>query len=146
MKRTLGLGLALIGGAALVAAPALADDHLHSLGASLFGQMEVGHEGAGDDAGGDFAGEIDMEAGTLCYYLEVYGLEDVTAAHLHKGAEGENGPPVVVLEVMGEDSDEACAEVEAGLLADIAANEDGYYINVHTQANPAGAVRGQLGT
>ncbi len=146
MKRTLGLGLALGCGAMLGSVPALADDHLHSLGASLFGEMEVGHEGAGDDAGGDFAGEINMEAGTLCYFLEVYGLEDVTAAHLHKGPAGENGPPVVVLEVMGDDGDEVCADVEAELLADIAANEDGYYVNVHTQAIPAGAVRGQLGT
>ena len=135
---------ALAGAAILAAAPVLADGHEHTLGASLFGENEVGHEGAGEDAGGDFMGLIDMNAGTLCYYLETYGLDDVTAAHLHKGAEGENGPPVVVLEADADD--EICTDVEADVLADIAENEEGYYVNVHTAAIPAGAVRGQLGS
>lgn len=142
------LGWMLLGGAALAAAPVLADGHEEAheraLGASLFGMNEVGHEGAGEDAGGDFSGIIDMEAGTLCYYLETYGLEDVAAAHVHKGAAGENGPPVVVLEANADD--EVCAEVEADVLTDMAANEEGYYVNVHTAAIPAGAIRGQLGS
>lgn len=136
--------MALLCGAGLAAAPALADDHFHSLGAALFGQNEVGHDGAGKDAGGDFVGEIDMDAGTLCYYLETYGLEEVTAAHLHKGKAGENGAPVVVLEA--DAPDEVCTEVEAELLSDIMQNEEGYYVNVHTAAIPAGAIRGQLGS
>lgn len=130
----------------MAVAPAQADDEVHSLGASLFGEYEVDHEGAGTDAGGDFTGEIDMARGTLCYYLEVYGLDEVTAAHIHKGKDGENGPPVVVLEFDGADRDEVCLEVEAELLADIARHEERYYVNVHTAAYPAGAIRGQLGS
>lgn len=130
----------LIGGA-LAAAPLLAEEK--AVGASLFGENEVGHEGAGEDAGGDFSGFIDTEAGTLCYYLETYGLDTVTAAHLHKGRDGSNGDPVVVLEANADD--EVCVEVEAGLLSDIARREKDYYVNVHTEAYPAGAVRGQLG-
>ncbi|KEO87513.1 hypothetical protein EH30_07765 [Erythrobacter sp. JL475] len=130
----------------MAVAPAQADDEVHSLGASLFGENEVDHEGAGEDAGGDFTGEIDMSRGTLCYYLEVYGLDEVTAAHIHKGKDGENGPPVVVLEFEGADRDEVCLEVEAELLADMARHEERYYVNVHTAAYPAGAIRGQLGS
>ena len=135
--------LALACAAGLGGTAVLAQDTTKAVGASLFGENEVGHEGAGDDAGGDFSGEIDLEAGTLCYYLETYGLDTVTAAHVHKAKEGANGPPVVVL--MADEDDETCAEVEADVLADIAAHEDRYYVNVHTEAYPAGAIRGQLG-
>lgn len=137
---------------ALLAGPVLADEQAdmegepHMIGASLFGENEVDHEGAGEDASGGFSAEINLEAGTLCYFLEVDGLENVTAAHIHKGAKGKNGPPVVVLEVMEGDSDDVCVEVEAGVLNDIVENEDGYYVNVHTQSHPAGAIRGQLGS
>lgn len=143
MKRNMTV-TALAGLGILLAVPAFADGHEHTLGASLFGENEVGHDGAGEDAGGDFMGIIDMRAGSLCYYLETYGMEDVTAAHLHKGAKGENGPPVVAL--LADADDETCADVEGEVLADIAADEEGYYVNVHTAAIPAGAVRGQLGS
>lgn len=143
---TLVCGAGLLG-ASIVAAPAaLADEHLHALGASLFGANEVGHQGAGEDASGDFSGEIDMEAGTLCYYLEVEELDGFTAAHIHKGKEGKNGPPVVVLELTGEDGEETCAQVDGEVLAAIASDHEDYYVNVHTSEFPAGAIRGQLGS
>ena len=140
-------GAAVLAGAgalALVSTPALGQDAFKAIGASLFGDNEVGHEGAGEGAGGDFEGMVDLEAGTLCYYLEVRGLDTVTAAHLHKGGEATNGPPVVTLELASDD--EVCSEVEAELLRDIARNSRNYYVNVHTEAFPAGAVRGQLGS
>lgn len=139
--------LALVTGTALLgASAALAQDDAVALGASLFGENEVGHKGAGEDASGNFEGEIDMEAGTLCYFLEVEELDGFTAAHIHKGKAGENGPPVVVLELTGEDGDEVCAEVDAEALKGIAKDQAGHYVNVHTKAFPAGAVRGQLGS
>ena len=140
------MGLLLAGAIASAAPTAWAQDEYKSLGATLFGENEIGHEGAGDDAGGDFDGEIDMEQGTLCYYLEVYGLDEVTASHLYKGGKGVNGEPVLALEVLGEDGDEVCAQVEPELLRDIMRNEFNYYVNVHTAALPAGAIRGQLGS
>ena len=143
MNGTMKLALAGVVAGALATTAALAQDTVTMLGAQMYGEQEVGHEGAGEDAGGDFVAEIDSEAGTLCYFLDTYGLDDVTAAHVHKAPDGENGPPVVVLEVGADD--EVCAEVEAELLGDIAANPDQYYVNVHTAAIPAGAIRGQLG-
>ena len=140
-----GWSLALLGGAGAVmvgAAPVLAAES--AIGASLFGENEVDHEGAGEDAGGDFAGYIDTRAGTLCYYLETYGLEDVTAAHLHEGAKDANGPPVVTLEANADD--EVCVEVDKALLERIVEEEDAFYVNVHTEALPEGAIRGQLGS
>ncbi|MEM9500389.1 MAG: CHRD domain-containing protein [Pseudomonadota bacterium] len=77
--------------------------------------------------------------------LEVDGLDTVTAAHIHKGKLSENGPPVVTLELMGDDSEDVCLDVDSNLLNDIAKNRPDYYVNVHTEAFPAGAIRGQLG-
>ena len=152
MKLTHNARIAAVCGAGLIGAgiigvpAALADGHAHALGASLFGANEVGHQGAGEDASGNFEGEIDMEAGTLCYYLEIEELDGFTAAHIHKGKEGKNGPPVVVLELTGEDGEETCTQVDGEVLAAIASDHEDYYVNVHTSEFPAGAVRGQLGS
>jgi len=134
-----------VGITAMAASPLLAQDETIMVGTTMFGENEVGHKGAGKDASGDFTGEIDTDAGTLCYFLDIEGLDDVTAAHVHKGKKGKNGPPVVVLQLDNPDDEDLCVEVDGDLLADIAKNESGYYVNVHTASIPAGAIRGQLG-
>lgn len=134
-------GLAALGALAVLTGPAHADDHLAFTGTSLFGEYEVGHKGAGEEASGDFSAELDLQAGRLCYILEISGLSGFTAAHIHKAEKGKNGPPVVTLELTSEDR---CIAVDAELLKDIAKNEHKYYINVHTDAFPNGAIRGQL--
>jgi hypothetical protein len=143
-------GTGLVGAAALsmvVASASFAqDDGDYSyVGTSLFGENEVGHKGAGDDASGDFTAELDLANGRMCYLLEVEGLDTVTAAHLHQGADGRNGPPVVTLELMGDDGEDVCVDVEPDLLKKIERNPAGYYVNVHTPKYREGAIRGQLG-
>ncbi len=128
----------------VLAAPVLADNHLAYVGTSMFGDQEP-EGGAGETAMGDFSAELDLKAGRMCYMLEVEGLDDFTAAHIHKGKLGEAGPPVVTLELMGDDGEDVCVDVDADLLKDIAKNRAKYYVNVHTTAFPAGAIRGQLG-
>lgn len=125
-------------------AGALAQDNMAYIGTSLFGEQEVGHDGAGDEASGDFSAELDLAKGRMCYMLEVDGLDTFTAAHIHEGAAGKEGPPVASLELLGEDGDDVCVDVDAALLKKIAGNKSRYYVNVHTEAFPAGAVRGQL--
>lgn len=133
--------------ACLAAVPAGAgaqDGRFAYVGTSLFGDQEVGHEAAGEDASGDFTAELDLTAGKICYALEVDGLDTVTAAHLHEGEFGKNGPPMVTLQLMGEDGEDVCTAVDKALLAKIAKNKADYYVNVHTEAFPDGAIRGQL--
>ena len=107
---------------------------------SLEGAQETA--GGADEGYGDFSAEIDPAKGTLCYMLAVGDVE-MTAAHIHQGKAGEDGPPVATLEDTGPD-DKACLELDAELLRKIGSKPQNYYVNVHTADYPKGAIRGQL--
>ncbi len=136
--------LAAAGIGTMASGAAWAQDEIAFIGTGLFGEQEVGHKGAGEEASGDFSAELDLKAGRLCYILEIDGLDDFTVAHLHEGKVGANGPPVVTLELLGDDGEDLCVDVDAKLLKDIAKNKEKYYVNVHTKEFPQGAIRGQL--
>lgn len=136
-----------IGAGMVMVAPGAAqaeEERYAYIGTSLFGEQEVDSEGAGDDASADFGAEFDFKDGRMCYMLEMDGLKDFTAAHIHKGKIGENGPPVITLE-LSKDGQDTCVAADVALMKDIVANEADYYVNLHTKRYPNGAVRGQLG-
>jgi hypothetical protein len=82
---------------------------------------------------------------TLCADLKVQDIGAVTAAHIHRGAAGVNGPPVVTLSPPDDDNDsDDCDVVADALLDEIVANPAGFYVNIHTADYPNGAIRGQL--
>lgn len=128
----------------------------------LSGRSEVGTSAAmaGDPNG---TGElyvfgIDGDPTTFCYVLIVDRIEDGApgpgspfAAHLHRGARGQNGPVVANLAFpQGGQSadclsqDEAGKFVNGGSVQEILASPGSFYVNVHTAEYPNGAVRGQL--
>jgi CHRD domain len=112
----------------------------------LSGRNEIdprtGRPGAGDPEGRGVARvDLDPARGRVCWAIAVGGIGRVTAAHIHAGGCAENGP--VVVDFRGRLR--GCATVGPGLLAAIAADPGGYYVNVHTAEYPGGAVRGQLG-
>jgi hypothetical protein len=74
----------------------------------------------------------------------------VTAAHIHVGPAGVAGPVVVPLftdvALSGTDSASGCVSgVSEELIKAIRHDPENYYVNVHSDVFPAGAIRGQLG-
>lgn len=134
--------------------------------AEEFAKFEVALSGAQEvppvetQADGQFTINFNEELSEATYTLEVGDTQTpITAAHLHCGVAGENGPPVVPLstEAQGEqtitnaDIDTEAAQQEAcetpinniaSLLDAMADNR--IYVNVHTQANPEGELRAQI--
>ena len=89
----------------------------------------------------------------LTYTVDVSGLADITAAHIHAGVAGENGGPVRDLEFAPTTAGSARAsgewrmdDAEQPLTAELveALKAGGLYVNVHSSANPPGEIRGQI--
>lgn len=127
--------------AAALALPATALAAPARLAATLNGANETG--GGDPNGAGKFSAEADPDTGDFCFTLSATGIDAPTAAHVHTGAAGKDGPPVITVQVTGEGSDE-CVAAEPDTLKAILAAPEGYYVNVHTAAFPKGAVRGQL--
>jgi CHRD domain len=77
----------------------------------------------------------------------------VTAAHIHPGAAGVNGSPVVNLSITAGEFvlatgagsiTKTVSGVDAALTQQIINNPAGYYFNVHSALNGGGFARGQL--
>jgi CHRD domain len=144
-RGTLALAAALgVVGTLALAGTALAAET--TLTATLAGVTE-GETPGDDDGAGTASIVIDPAAGTACWTLTAENIEPVTQSHIHVGAEGESGDVVVPLDVDGfEGSSEGCIEPmeDAAVLQEIVDNPAGYYVNLHTDDFPAGAIRGQL--
>lgn len=126
------------------AAPAAAPSGPQAFEVSLVGDEETPDEG---DPDGKASGTvtIDPAKGTVCADIEYHRLAPATMAHVHAGARGKAGPPVVTLPV--DDGDgvvKGCAKAAPDAIAAILADPAGYYVNVHTTELPKGAIRGQL--
>lgn len=113
-------------------------------------QFRAQLSGANEPAGGDPNGaglariEINNTTNTVCTDLEVRQISPATAAHIHRGAAGVNGPPVITLDTPDDNDSDDCDEVNQTLIDEIRANPAGFYVNVHTADYPDGAIRGQL--
>lgn len=109
------------------------------LGATLNGANEVG--GGDADGTGTFSAEVDADAGDFCYTVTSARIAAPTMAHVHAGAAGANGAPVITIAAKGNDE---CVAVEPDVLKPIVAAPENYYVNIHNAEFPGGAIRGQL--
>ncbi|MGH8935607.1 MAG: CHRD domain-containing protein [Acidimicrobiia bacterium] len=99
-----------------------------------------------EDGTGSATITLDAEAGEVCFELTVEGIEPASAAHIHQAAAGTAGPVVVPLEpAPAEGSSNGCVSADPAVIAEIAGDPAGFYVNVHNAEFPDGAVRGQLG-
>ena len=114
------------------------------LSVTMTGIQEVPGPG---DANGTGTAEIrvDTAQSQVCWDLYAREIDAATAAHIHRGAEGVAGPPVVTLTAPGADGhSQGCQTVDPALARSLALEAHNYYANVHTGAFPNGAIRGQL--
>lgn len=110
--------------------------------AKLTGAEEV--PGPGDPDGSGSASVTIDSAGKVCVDLKVDAIAPATAAHIHRGAAGVAGPPVVTLQAPSGGASKGCIDTSAEVIAEIKANPAGFYVNVHNPEHPPGAIRGQL--
>ncbi len=85
---------------------------------------------------------VNSGAGEVCWTIEVdeNTVDPILMAHIHIGASTTTGPVVVPLNPYTG----GCAEVSRELALAIILEPSSYYVNVHNQPYPAGALRGQL--
>ena len=129
-----------------------------SFNAKLTGNNEV--PSVKTKAKGDVKFKLSSDGTELSYKLNVKNIENPTAAHIHHGMKGKSGPPLANLftgpkkegkfsgelskgtitandlsgDLMGKSLDDLVKLIKAGDL----------YVNVHTDANPDGEIRGQV--
>jgi hypothetical protein len=114
---------------------------LATLKANMTGEQEV--PGPGDPNGSGDA-VIKVFRSRVCYTLEVQRIAPATAAHIHVGLRGEAGPVVVPLEPPTDGSSMACTQIPRALSLELREHPNRYYVNVHNDPFPDGAIRGQL--
>jgi CHRD domain len=112
------------------------------LRAELSGEEEVP---PGDPDGSGSATIIVIPStNTICYVLTAEGIEPATAAHIHSGRPGEAGPVEVPLEPPTFGASGGCTQAEPEDVSGLQENPENYYVNVHNEEYPEGAIRGQL--
>lgn len=154
--------LTAVGLAAAIAVPTIAFGNARSNNANqtpqtplvsrMLGANEVPPPGD-PDGFGMASVTFDLTATTpnVCWDLSYGNLTGTpAAAHIHAGASGTAGPVVIGLTpftTLTSTGASACRDLTAGeatIAADIVANPQNFYTNVHTSDFPGGAIRGQL--
>src|ERR671916_1988551 len=135
---------------------AVAQQLIHGLDADLTGGggsgfttkgPAVGPGGRPGDKGGSGTAHVTLFTSEerLCYSLEASDIEPGTKAHIHEGTAEERGPTVVELDPPPEDrATSGCTDVNPALLRNLLEKPHRYYVDVHNEEFPRGAIRGQL--
>lgn len=149
-------GLATALGAALtlgMASASYAKEHMDpdkmmpESGVKLMTELNPQSEvpGPGDtDGSGLFEARLNPGSGQMCYEIKVDDLDDVTGAHIHRGVEGVAGPVLVTFAKLDDGKVSDCLTIDSDLAKEINREPNSFYVNVHTDEFPAGAIRGQI--
>jgi hypothetical protein len=92
--------------------------------------------------------QLSADGKEINYDLTTTNLNGFMMAHIHKGKAGENGSPVAPLQmgkgkITSSDLKGPLAGKQISDLVDLMKNS-GAYVNVHTQQNQNGEIRGQI--
>ncbi len=163
MRRTFRSVLALMGAAtlaALVLGSALAAGGGRTISVPMTGAQEPG--GGDPDAMGTATFNINVGHETLCYTLSWTGIggtdadptnDAIWGGHIHQAPAGVAGgiaihlfgAPMEAPTAYGSTATVSdCVTVPREELVDLFADLENYYINIHNDEFPGGAIRGQL--
>ena len=111
-------------------------------------------------ATGEVTFTLSKDGKELTYTLTVKDIENATAAHIHAGKKGENGGPLAGLFAGPKKEGMYSGELAKGTITDknlmgpLAGKKikdlvkiikgGGAYVNIHTEKNPNGEIRGQI--
>lgn len=129
--------------AALLSTAALAQD----TGGRKFTVALEGEQvtfGGDEDGTGTASIRINPGKAEICYTLTARMIDTATAAHIHEGPAGGNGPVIVDFAPPVSGMSSGCVSVDRALASEIIREPSDYYVVVHTADFPAGALRGQL--
>jgi hypothetical protein len=101
---------------------------------------------------------VHSDTNTIDFSVSLNGFPTtsaLTAAHIHPGAAGVNGGVLIGTGLSAANAPSLASgsatfsfnnvgEQQGGQVAQILANPQNFYFNVHTSANPSGVMRGQL--
>lgn len=147
MNKTVLALVALAGSASLAACATLEEEVVDATSdtyrAHLMGSNEVG---PGDPDGmADAEISISDAFDQVCWEVKnVRNIGAVTAAHIHYGRAGTNGPPVFTLTTSNEGRLQGCSHGREWTENRLQGNPQDFYVNLHTADYPNGAIRGQL--
>jgi hypothetical protein len=137
IKLALGTGL---GAAAIVLAACAAMSGAKTVNVKLSGSEEVPPVTTSAQGQGSFTVSEDK---SVSGSITVMGLTP-TAAHIHTGAAGQNGPVAIGLQKSGDVSWSVPPGAKFTDTQYDAFRSGNTYVNVHTNANKGGEIRGQL--
>lgn len=136
---------AAISAGVLQGAPAVAAGHEEFRATAT---LSWKNEDTGSDRGFGFAA-VRISGERVCFGVRWNNIPTPVAAHIHAGEAGVSGPVVVPLfEAPGPNAGKntawGCITAAAEVTEAITMSPHDYYVNVHTEDFPGGAIRGQL--
>jgi hypothetical protein len=137
---------AIVALAAVLVLAAPASAAVKRLEANMSGGQETA-PGGDPDGKGTAKLRLDRAKKKVCFTIRVKNIDDVVAAHIHRGAKGVAGG--IEVELIGAPQSgnrfTGCTRnVKRSLIREMLNKPRRFYVNVHTSAFPGGAVRGQL--
>ena len=104
--------------------------------------------------------KLSEDGKTMRYQLYANDITNATAAHLHVGNKGVDGPPVVIIMFSGERKGKFTGLLSEGKISDLdllgqlqnkpldelvkLIKSGNVYVNIHSYDNPNGEIRGQI--
>lgn len=89
--------------------------------------------------------KVNTDNNEVCIRMKVFDIQTATAAHIHSGNVGEAGQTMVLLPTPDNNGNaRGCVLVGDSLAKALLTTPSGYFVQIHNQDFPNGAIKGQL--